>query len=477
MKPNRFFSKRAAIILLGLLLAVLIPMASVHAAEFPKNPVVGKDEVIDDDVFLSGEAVMMDGTILGTLFASGGTVTINGKVTGDAILAGNTVVISDQAEIGGNVFVGASEISIAGKVNGSIFGGASTMTLASGGTVARNLFYGGFSLEAEPGTTVQKDLNAAGYQVMLAGEVSRDINVGAAAVELNGIIGRNAILEVAEPGTQPYYGPMPPGITRMINPGLRIANSAEIGGKLVYTSPVDQGKAIQAEPGGGVVFQTPVPEETVQKPGPGGETKPAPAAAPFLAVLKWTLNRVRLFAVLLVLGGLALWKIPAVLHKTVQVVKSQPLPSLGYGFVVVILGFSAAFVIGLAILLLGIFFGVITLGALGKIVMGIGFSSLSLVMSIFLLLVTHGSKVVIAFLLGLWIVKLLAPNSTLASKNILALVLGSILYVVLRAIPVLGLLIGLVATLAGLGAIWLTAREWRLPWKLGKALPVEEPAI
>ena len=185
----------------------------------------------------------------------------------------------------------------------------------------------------------------------------------------------------------------------------------------------------------------------------------------------------RLFAVLLVLGGLALWKIPAVLHKTVQVVKSQPLPSLGYGFVVVILGFSAAFVIGLAILLLGIFFGVITLGALGKIVMGIGFSTLSLLMSIFLLLVSHGSKVVIAFLVGLWIVKWLAPNSTPAGKNILALVVGSILYVVLRAIPVLGLLIGLVATLAGLGAIWLAAREWRQSRLPKQAVPVEEPVI
>ena len=122
MNPNRFLSRSGAIILFGLLLAVLIPLASVQAAEFPKNPVIGKDEVIDDDVFISGEAVIMDGTIAGTLFASGGTVTINGKVAGDAVLAGNTVVISDQAEIGGNVFVGASEIRIAGKVNGSVLG-------------------------------------------------------------------------------------------------------------------------------------------------------------------------------------------------------------------------------------------------------------------------------------------------------------------------------------------------------------------
>ena len=84
---------------------------------------------------------------------------------------------------------------------------------------------------------------------------------------------------------------------------------------------------------------------------------------------------------------------------------------------------------------------------------------------------------VIAFLLGLWIVKGLAPNATPASKNILALVLGSILYVVLRAIPVLGWLIGLAATLAGLGAIWLAAREWRQTWKPRQALPVEEPVI
>ena len=445
-----------------LLLAVLLPVATVQAAEFPENPVIAKEVVIDDDVFLSGENIVVDGTIRGSLFASGATITINGTVEGDVLMGGNTIRITDQAKIGGNIFFGASSANLSGKIDGSVFGGAASMILSSGGNIARNLFYGGFGLETYPGTLINKDLFAGAYQVLLSGDVGRDINVSAAAVEINGTVGGDANLNVAEPGGQAYYGPLPPGVSQMASPGLRISDQAQIGGELVYTSPVNQAEAIQAPPSGGVVYQTPVPQEIREKPAAGTRPSRAPWVAPFLAMLKWITGRISQFAILILLGGLALWKTPALLHKTVQRVKDKPLPSAGYGFLVIVVGFIGAFLLGLAILLAGLFINLITLGGLGKIVMSLGFSSLSLLFSTFLLFVFHISKVVIAMLVGLWIVKWLAANMTPMRQNILALVIGSILYVFFRAIPLLGWFVALAAILIGTGAIWLVFQEW---WK------------
>ncbi len=229
--------------------------------------------MIDDDVFLSGENIVVDGTVRGSLFASGAAITINGTVEGDVLMGGNTIRITDQAKIGGNIFFGASTADLSGKVDGSVFGGAASTMLSSGGNIARNLFYGGFSLETYPGSIINKDLFAGAYQVLLSGDVGRDINVSAAAVEINGTVGGDAKVAVAEPGREGYYGPLPPGVSQMVSPGLRISDQAKIGGELVYTSPVNQAEAIQAPPSGGVVYQTPVPQEVGQKP--GSETRPA----------------------------------------------------------------------------------------------------------------------------------------------------------------------------------------------------------
>lgn len=46
-------------------------------------------------------------------------------------------------------------------------------------------------------------------------------------------------------------------------------------------------------------------------------------------------------------------------------------------------------------------------------------------------------------------------------KRFLALVVGALLYELLRAVPILGPAVALVTILLGLGAIWLTLRERR----------------
>jgi hypothetical protein len=74
-------------------------------------------------------------------------------------------------------------------------------------------------------------------------------------------------------------------------------------------------------------------------------------------------------------------------------------------------------------------------------------------------LVVYGSKVVIAYLAGRALIAGVA--SQYADRRGWALIVGVLIYVLIRSIPVLGWLAGALATLAGFGAMWLVFKDWR----------------
>lgn len=438
--------------------AVVTP---VHAAEINNGGVLAAGQTVDDDLFLSGESVSMDGTVNGMLFAAGTTVTINGTVNGDVVAMGNRVVVSDAAIINGNLFSGASVIEVNGQVKGSLFGGSSSIVVGSTAAVERNLFYGGYSLETKAGSTVGKDLYSGTYQSVLAGDVSRDVNICAGAVELKGKITRNARLDVGNPSEDQPMMFMPmfqqPGMPPAIKGGLRIDPKASIGGKLTYTSTVDQASAIQAQPAGGVVYQTPAPESKA-------EAKPQPITVRY-PVLGWLWKFFRNLITLWILGGLALWLIPRLLERVKDEAERKPLPSAGYGLLTIIVGYAAIGLTVMVLLLLVVIVALLALGPLSSTLAGLGFSALALTGAVFSLLISYGSKVAVSYLIGRLVMKGLLPKASHA--NIWAMVIGVFLYALVRAIPFLGWVVGVIVTIVGVGAMWLA-------WQNRKAAPVVE---
>ena len=109
-------------------------------------------------------------------------------------------------------------------------------------------------------------------------------------------------------------------------------------------------------------------------------------------MLRWAFKFVQRLVTLLVLAGLALWLLPKLLKKTADKAGEKMLPAAGSGFLALLAGYVGAFMAGVLILGVGILFMVITLGALGRVVFGIGFSSLSLIFTVFLLMVNYPSR-------------------------------------------------------------------------------------
>jgi hypothetical protein len=333
-----------------------------------------------------------------------------------------------------------------------VFGGSATLDLSPSASVGRNLFYGGYSLTTQAGSKINTDLYGGMAQAIIKGDLGRDAILSANAVELSGKIGRNARLNVSEPGNNnnnnmsmsPFFqqSGMPPAISS----GLRIAASSTIGGKLTYTSPMDQSQAIQNQPQGGIVFQTPVPDQNTNQ-------AQAQRFNPAWNFFNGVLNLLRNLITLLILGALALWLLPGLFTNVVDHAAAKPLQASGYGLITVVVGFVGAFLAGLAILLVGIIFSLVTLGGLSSAWFGIGFSGLAVVFTAFVLLINYGSKLVVSYLVGRWLVSKIAPQS--AGSKVWPLLVGVVVYVILRAIPILGWLIALVVTLVGMGAMWL----------------------
>ncbi len=442
-----------------ILLFALLASSSrpAQAAEFDNGGKIDAAEVINDDVFLSGDQVVMDGTINGLLLATGETVTINGTVNGDALLFGNTVILAPGAKVSGNIFLGSRMGQIAGNVGGSLFGGAAAVTLEKTASIGGNLYYGGYSLQTGAGSAITRDAFLGVYQAILDGDVQRDVFLGGAALELNGSIGRNLHAEVAD--SSDSFGPMfmnnQPDLPKAVAPGLRIAESAEIGGKLVYTSKSSQQETIKAEPAGGLVYQTPVPGEnsrTVSRPPTLTERFPA---------LRWIMNFIREIVTLLAFGALALWLLPAVFKSTVSKARSQPGKSAGYGLLAIFSGYFSALVALVLILIAGVLLSLISLGGLSSPVFGIGLSGLALFLAVFSFLISIGSKLVVAYLVGLLLIERAAPQT--ANREIWALIAGATIYALIVSIPILGFLIGIAAALIGIGAMWLAYQNWRQP--------------
>jgi hypothetical protein len=169
-------------------------------------------------------------------------------------------------------------------------------------------------------------------------------------------------------------------------------------------------------------------------------------------------KRVRIFITLVLLGGLVVWQLPGLLEKVEDKARKETLPSFAWGLVTVVVVYLGAILAAGLIIAGAIFFGIITLGELAKAILLIGFSSMGLILAVFGLLLSYGSKIVVAYLVGKLLLEWLAPKYQ--GHKFWPLVIGLLLYTFLRAIPLgFGWLIGFTVTLIGLGAMWLFYRD------------------
>jgi cytoskeletal protein CcmA (bactofilin family) len=392
-----------------------------------EDVVIDADEVIEDDLYVGANSVTVEGTVEGDLVAAAGTIRVDGTVEGDVNAAGQTIIIDGTVE---------DDVRVAGQA----------VLLDENARITDDVIAFGYSLESRSGSLVGGDLALGSYQALLAGTVEEDVRGGAAGIELDGEVGGNVDVEVDGGGAQDagaQFAPGPGVPIPDVEPGLTLTDSARIDGDLRYRSSTEADIASGADIGGEVAYERVARE--------GAEAEPTGIAAVLLGSL-------RLFATLLVVGALMVWLAPSLVNGAADTLRGRPLLSLGWGVLALAI-FAVMFVLVLALtILLAILFGFVTLGGLVATIIGAGVLVEVVLAVAFAVSIVFLAPIVVSFLVGRMLLRSSLPGGL--GGRIVALVVGLAIYVVLRAIPILGAIVTLAVVLFGLGALCVWA--WRV---------------
>ena len=406
---------------------------------------VGVDEIIPDDLYCTGETITIDGTIQGDLVAMGNEIYVNGTVEGDLIAVGKTIVINGTVR---------DDARIAGF----------DVEIAKEGMVGDDLNGAAFSVALRPGGKVGGDAYVLARQVDVGGRLSGKLVGLMDALRISGAVAGDVTIEVSPPDEGiDQMGPLAQMFPiQLLSSGLHVTDSAQIMGKLTYTSPatgdISPDARVSEE-----VYQTPVLEKTPVATPAGRESagergaRAVGGASVVLGILWWILGIIRRFITLVVIALLLVWLLP-VFPKVAVKLKERPWPSLGWGCLVEVVFFVAMPIIFIAIIAISLLLGLLTLGGLQGYFAAVALLLQGLAAAIFGIISSYVTKIVVAYFAGAWLLG--QVNRKSAPPHIIwPTLLGILVYVILRAIPILGWLVDIAATLFGLGAIWLWARE------------------
>ena len=417
--------------LLALLSITITTPAQAFDGRSGENVVIEANEIIEDDVYVTANTFVLDGTVKGDLIVFGTTITINGTVEGDLIAAGQSVVINgtitDDARIAG----AALQISKTALIGGDVVAG-------------------GASLETQDGSTIEGELVVGAGQALLEGDVTGDVLAGTGSMELHGEFGGNVKAEIGDPGE----GGVPPSMYMpqsnvsfpQVAPGFSIAEGAKIKGNLEYTQSKDIKIPANAVDGK-VTRSQPVIDPNKK------EIPPTPAQT----ALNWTFDLFRTIATLIVFGLLLGWLAPMFMKTLMEKVQTTPAASLGWGVVAYAAFFFAILVIIVAMIAGGLLFGALTLGGVSGTIISVGILAIFALIVGFVLVTGYLTKIIVSWFSGKLILSRINP--TLSEHKIWPLVIGVIIIALLIALPFVGWLFGLLVMFLGLGALWLWGRE------------------
>jgi cytoskeletal protein CcmA (bactofilin family) len=416
--------------LLALLVVAFAGWLAVPKAARADWPIIVRDrvpgeQVIDNDVLVRGTDVVIDGTINGDLWAFGSTITVNGPVSGSLVAVGRTVTLN-------------------GEVGGSTYVVGRTLKLGETASVQHNVHFAGLLLDSQSGSRIGRDVVAASVRARISSQVGRALNALILLLTFDGQIGGG----VDQPGT----------------------GSLPLGGPLAGNGGILLGIAVG--PGGvhGLGYAIPHLEiltASLMPKGPAQQDE-GTSEEPVTVIPEWLVSRLSDLLILLLVGGLILWLRPALIQLPGERLHRKPLPAAGLGILAALLILPAlivAILLAVLLLLAGIWLGSASFWLLAFFLWGIGFPALLLAIALLAVTVLYGSKIIVADLVGSLILKRLTPKAM--KYRILPLLLGLILYVLLRSIPVVGWVLEAIVTILGLGAIWLAYRDQRRPQAVG----------
>jgi cytoskeletal protein CcmA (bactofilin family) len=358
--------------------------------------------VVDYDVVLVGQDVSIEGTVNGNVFILGNQVTVNGEVNGSLLVIGQN-------------------LTLGGTVTGGVYALGLTTELAPNASLERDLYALSVGIASRQDSSIQRDLFALALDASLNGGVGRDLHTAIGPIQLyNGLM---RLLGFEELTIELHFElPKPaPGAT----PSSRILPAARA--RLRAQSP--------------------------------GEEAPWNWAA-------WGIDVTREWIVLSLFGLLAFCLARRPLEASNVPLRARPWRTTGIGLLALVIGFNLfalGALLGALVFSLGLALNYLGLWQLCIALWIAAYSLLALALTALWFFITYGAKIVLVYALFTW---LSDKFNAAVWVKIAAFLLGAAVYTLLRSVPYVGWIVGVLVTAAGAGAAWLA-------WRASRQQPVE----
>jgi cytoskeletal protein CcmA (bactofilin family) len=321
--------------------------------------------------------------------------------TRDAFGMGQLVRVSTP--IDDNAFLMGQNVEVNAPIGGDLFALGQTLTINA--PIAGDVYAAGQNVVVTDQGSIAGDLLGGGEHLEISGPVGGDVQVGAETLKLSGPV---------------------TGFVEATFANLELGDGASVGGDFDYTSvhPVQGLDGIVR----GTARFTEAEEEDLTIEFEEEPPSFASSAGWWMAWTTWSyVAKLLLGSLFLLLGGGAAARVA-------RAVTDEPAQSFGWGFVVA----CALFIGSIIALVLIVPF---PLGVIG-------------LMSFFFLL--YAAQIISAQAIGAWALRRFRPDGE--PSPFAALALGLVPVVLLGAIPWFGGLVWLAATIAGIGALWISTR-------------------
>jgi len=274
------FSAILAVIMTSILIISPAYAADTRSGESVSVPA---GETVNDDLYLTGAEITVDGIVNGNIIAAGNKITVNGEVNGSIIAVGQTVAIN-------------------GRVRNSVRAACSTMTIE--GTIGHDIVAVAGFVSTTSGSTIGRDLLVYSGVVNIKGPVSRNIRGNIGRLTINNRVGGYVDVEVGN---------------------LKLERSADIAGHLTYVS---ENKAVieaGAHVNGEIAHKPPEKKDLWQIIG-----GIIPALLGFMAVMA-VVCLVLQYSMALLTGIIMILLIRKYIPGLVDTLKNKPWHCLGWG--------------------------------------------------------------------------------------------------------------------------------------------------
>jgi hypothetical protein len=368
---------------------------AAHAQGIIYGDTIPAGTVVDHDVVLIGQAVAMDGTVNGNVFILGNQITVNGTVDGSVVLIGQNA-------------------SIGGVVTGAVYAAALTLNLAPNASLERDLYVVTVSLTSGKDSVITRDLYAVGLDSGLNGQVGRDLHTVIGPIQL-------------------YNGLM----TLIGFPDLTIKLHFEV------PQPTDSGSGSLLTPGRHARI---VAVEQIKS---------------VFDWAKWGLALLRSWAVLFVFSLLLFWLAHKPLNRSGEQIGAAFWRALGTGLIVLVIAFAlfgVAALVAVLIFAIGLGLNFIGLWQISIALWAAAYACLVLLVVALWFFITYATKIIAVYFASTSLFMLMYKRKALW-LNLLALLAGTVIYALLRSVPYVGWVFGVLATAIGAGAAWIAYRQ------------------